>query len=336
MPCAVEVVSEQEKGVQLDFTGRTGSPLDATLEADGWRVNRSQTAQALLDQSEALVYAEYGILGKIQDTATEREATLAIDISVEWAGTYALTLSGGKLSEGGLCDVLIDGARVGQYDFSGRPGAGEKASLGAVYLEAGEHTVALRSIKQDGKGMWLYPATVSLQVRKGKTSSTLYTAEKVAAARENVERYDWARVLKEAAIARADKYVDQTNLLWSMIPSEGIPRAFSVGFVNDPEAYTCRYCKTDLRAKYGSYAWIRDAFSMPWKIQCPACRRQFPSNDFAGYYQAGLDEHGNFNYEKAQAEGQEFLKNVLYPEKDKDGVTGWGVDDGVGYRTGKT
>ena len=32
-----------------------------------------------------------------------------------------------------------------------------------------------------------------------------------------------------------------------------------------------------------------------------------------------------------------YLKNVLYPEKDeKLGVTGWGVDDGYGYVTGRT
>ena len=97
-------------------------------------------------------------------------------------------------------------------------------------------------------------------------------------------------------------------------------------------AYTCRYCGTDLRAQYGLYSWIIDPLNEPWKIQCPDCRRKFPSNDFGKYYEAGIDEHGFWSYEQAKANGQEYLKNILYPEKGD----GWGVDDGWGYLTGKT
>ena len=77
----------------------------------------------------------------------------------------------------------------------------------------------------------------------------------------------------------------------------------------------------------------------PWKIQCPDCRRFFPSNDFGSFYQLGLDENGNFRYEQAKEKNAEliaagkdgYLKNVLYPEKGE----GWGVDDGYGYVTGR-
>ena len=69
---------------------------------------------------------------------------------------------------------------------------------------------------------------------------------------------------------------------------------------------------------------------MPWKIQCPNCRRKFPSNDFASFYASGIDEHGVFNLELAHANGQQYLKNIEHPEFGE----GWGVDDGFGYKTG--
>ena len=105
-----------------------------------------------------------------------------------------------------------------------------------------------------------------------------------------------------------------------------------VGYRHDPTAETCRYCGCDLLSKYGQYSWIMDPLNEPYKIQCPDCRRKFPSNDFASFYKAGIDTNGNWSYEKAKTEGQEYLKNVLYPEKGE----GWGVDDGYGYKTGKT
>ena len=99
----------------------------------------------------------------------------------------------------------------------------------------------------------------------------------------------------------------------------------------------------DLRSKYGQYPWLLNPLGDPWKIQCPDCRRKFPSNDFGKYYELGLDEHGIFRPELAKqknaelvAQGEDgYLKNILYPEMDeKLGVTNWGVDDGMGYKPG--
>ena len=81
--------------------------------------------------------------------------------------------------------------------------------------------------------------TRTISVREGKTGRTWYTDELVASACENITKYDWANAEKKAAVARADKYVGLEEEIWEMIPGEGLPRATSVGYRNDPEQYTC-------------------------------------------------------------------------------------------------
>lgn len=162
-----------------------------------------------------------------------------------------------------------------------------------------------------------------------QTTRSFYTDEKVAAARENILKYKWAQEVRDKAVADADVYVDKAEQLWKMVTPQSLPRGITIAYINDPEAYKCPYCGTDLRAKYSSYPWITDPINDPWKIQCPDCKRKFPSNDFGKYYESGLDEHGIFVPEKAD---KKLLTNDLYPEKGP----GWGVDDGFGYDTGKT
>ena len=116
----------------------------------------------------------------------------------------------------------------------------------------------------------------------------------------------------------------------------GASAAYKVGGRNDPGQNTCIFCGKDLLAAYGAYPWITDPATMPWKVQCPDCRRQFPSNDFGEFYKLGIDEHGNWSYQQALAKNAEltargekgYLVNLLYPEKKDDG---WCVDDGWGY-----
>ena len=100
-----------------------------------------------------------------------------------------------------------------------------------------------------------------------------------------------------------------------------------MGFLYDPNAWTCVYCGTDLRAEYSSYPYYMDPINKPWKIQCPDCKRWFPSNDFESYYKSGLSKQGEFVPELAD---RSLLVNELYPEKGE----GWGVDDGYGFDTG--
>ena len=112
-------------------------------------------------------------------------------------------------------------------------------------------------------------ATFTLTIGSGKTESTIYTSEKRAAALENVEKYAWAREMRESTIKEVDMLLANINQIYDTIPYEGLPRAFMIGLKNDPMGYTCPYCNIDLRVKYSYYPWILDPIQDPWKIQCP-------------------------------------------------------------------
>ncbi len=135
----------------------------------------------------------------------------------------------------------------------------------------------------------------TLAVVKGKSKASYMTAEKAAAARENVKKYDWAKKTVQSYIDTAEKYVDKLDLLYDMITSNGVPRGYSIGGESDPDMYFCRYCNTDISIKHGMYAWQHDALSRPWQVQCPECKRLFPSNDFGSFYKLGLNEYGEFD-----------------------------------------
>ncbi|HEY8401940.1 MAG TPA: Ig-like domain-containing protein, partial [Cytophagaceae bacterium] len=166
-------------------------------------------------------------------------------------------------------------------------------------------------------------------IKCSKTKPTYYTEEKIAAARENIEKYDWARAIRDAAVELAEVYVDKAEFLWNIVSSQSIPRSMTV----NPQ-YICPNCKTDLRQKYGNYPWLLN-INEPWKIECPNCHVKFPTNDFESYYKLGLDSNGIFNPDLAKQRNDEliakgergYLVNVLYPEKGSD----WGVDDGYGW-----
>lgn len=161
-----------------------------------------------------------------------------------------------------------------------------------------------------------------------KTASTYYTAEKVAQARANVESLPWAAESRDRAVAAAARYLELSDdELWSLVPGQRVGRSLGV---------LIRYQQRILGSpgpegakinEYGNYPWLIDQFAHPWKIQSPVTGELYPSNDFASYYAAGLDEHGEFDPDLARANGSQYLVNELYPERGE----GWGVDDGTGW-----
>lgn len=168
-------------------------------------------------------------------------------------------------------------------------------------------------------------------ITSSKTRSTIYTTEKLAAARENVTKYNWAESAKNSAVAEADKYIDLGyDYLWGLVTSQALPRSCSTSL-----AKACPVCGQQMYAEYGLYGWQLDPVNNPWKLTCPKCKKVFPTNDFEAYYKGGLDENGTFDPVKAKAHndkliangGKGNLVNVLYPEKGEK----WGVDDGFGF-----
>jgi len=324
------------------------------------------------------------VLSEGSITADETLATVEIEapffvINPESEGVQLTAV--GKNAKGAAVDMT--GAEIiweiednSVAEISGE-GFVTPAALGSVKVTA---TVTLGGITKTGE--------CYVSVREGKVGRTYYTDDNVAAARENIKKYSWAKSEAETAIANAEKYLGLEDKLWEMVPGEGMLRGDAVGFRKDPERHVCRYCGTDLGQAYGIYtAYSITPLQRSWKVQCKECKRLFPSNDFESFYELGRDEHGIFNVTRAREKHHNmlthgdkdavcdclniptteksdawyefygygnpegYLYNELYselrdPSKTKtynidpfkkvkvDGAR-WGVDDGMGYDTGR-
>ncbi|PWR08001.1 hypothetical protein DKT69_33530 [Micromonospora sicca] len=152
-----------------------------------------------------------------------------------------------------------------------------------------------------------------------KTKPSLYTPQKVAALRRNIEQYGWARALRDERVKQAAPWLDKSDeWLWNSVTGQGLPRSYAVNEpLGSPTSGTAIY-------KYGRQPWRVDPFNRPWKLVDPISGDVFPTNDFAKFYASGLDEQGQFHRERAD---RNLLINELYPERGPN----WGVDDGFGW-----
>ena len=164
---------------------------------------------------------------------------------------------------------------------------------------------------------------------------------------KNASKYDWAKSLKNSAVNTAQKYLDNLEKYYDLIPAEGIPRSYTITTLQSPAdmTYICSYCKSDIRALHGAYSWVINPINNPWKIACPECKRLFPSNDFESFYKLGLRGDGTFDRALAYQKNQElvdsghpgYLVNELYPKISEelgipaDKAATWMVDDGFGW-----
>jgi oligo-alginate lyase len=152
-----------------------------------------------------------------------------------------------------------------------------------------------------------------------KTKPTFYTTEKVAAARRNVDQYDWARAIRDGRVHDAAPWLGASDeFLWNSVTGQGVPRS---AYVN--QALGSPTSGTDLY-KYGWQPWRADPFHRPWKLVDPITGDVFPTNDFAAFYASALDEHGQFDRDRGD---RSLLVNKLYPDRGPN----WGVDDGFGW-----
>ena len=201
---------------------------------------------------------------------------------------------------------------------------------GLVTLKGIEGSTEIVATIREGENV--LTANIWITTTNGKSQPTLYTWEEREIIRENVLKYSWAWQQKEAVVPMADFVVENLDLYYDRITHEGLKRNVRIAGTNDPEGTVCYNCKTELAAIYNHYPWEIDPINDPWKIKCPLCHARFPSNDFASFYECGLDEQGRFSKERALANGGEkYLVNELYPEMGPD----YGVDDGDGWVTGR-
>ncbi len=157
-----------------------------------------------------------------------------------------------------------------------------------------------------------------------------YTQERIANLRANCEKYDWAKGQRNGAAGAADRYMELSDeFLWKLIPGQKLPRAIDVSMNKIDGVQVrpgCLHCGHDID-KYGGYPYNPDILGKPWKLTCPSCGEIFPTNDFAKYYESGIDESGVLDPEKAD---RSLLFNEEHPDP-KDPLHKYGVDDGYGY-----
>ncbi len=139
----------------------------------------------------------------------------------------------------------------------------------------------------------------------GKKEPNIYTYKMRENALNNIAKYDWAKSLQKNAVKKADTIVHNIEILRSQIYGEGIPRGRQLGCKGDDYYTYCRYCHANIE---GEYSWSCSFISRPWKVQCGACKRLFPSNDFESFLELGLDESGlYFDVDRARQAHHEML-----------------------------
>ncbi|MBR2181573.1 MAG: Ig-like domain-containing protein, partial [Oscillospiraceae bacterium] len=139
----------------------------------------------------------------------------------------------------------------------------------------------------------------------GKTEPNIYTYKMRQNALDNAAKYDWAKKLRNNTAKSADTIVANSEIYRAQIFGEGIPRGRQLGCTGDDYYSYCRYCHANIE---GEYSWSYDFINRPWQVQCGACKRLFPSNDFESFLELGLDETGlYFSVDRARQAHHEML-----------------------------
>ncbi len=155
-----------------------------------------------------------------------------------------------------------------------------------------------------------------------KDQSVFYPPETLETLHDRIQQDPWAASVRDSCIKWAKPWKELSDEeLWQSMFAPTISRSWMVwsnGF--------CPNCKQPVRM----YDWKMDPLNQPWKVTCPHCSKQFPTNDFESYYQSGLNRHGVFDPEQAD---RSLLYNVDHPDP-ADSLHLFGVDDGEGYIEG--
>jgi len=158
----------------------------------------------------------------------------------------------------------------------------------------------------------------------------MYPEESIRNHRLNTEKYDWVREQREAVMKSAEDWANKSDdELWSMIPSQELPRTIDVTWdynYPDKARLGCLKCG-DAIHNHGNYPYNPEFDKQPWKLTCPECGIIFPTNDFGKYYASGINEQGLFDPKKAD---RSLLFNTDHPDPN-DPLHKYGVDDGYGY-----
>jgi len=207
----------------------------------------------------------------------ERYIPLSVNLVFDTGTTKALTGTAVMYTAEG------DGADVkGNSVSSSNPGT-IKVSASALYQGTEYNTET--------------PLEIEFKAHTMKSEPSYYTYDRLEALRENAKKYDWVQSQIKSAKKSGDTALENFDRIYEMIIPEGVPRATRPALREDPEYNLCHYCGANVNM---SGDFQTDIYSRPWKVQCPDCKRLFPSNDFESFYKIGLDEHGYFDVTRAR------------------------------------
>lgn len=137
----------------------------------------------------------------------------------------------------------------------------------------------------------LMSAMVAGTLAGARTGPTYYTPGRVAAARENIERYDWARAVRRRIFETgdpisyytgptytpADLYAARSDeFLWNLQPPTTIPR---VVFPHESVAL-CPIHGAEVKKISPWCPWRIDPIEHPFQIQCLLGKEWYPSNRY--------------------------------------------------------
>ncbi|MBQ2742260.1 MAG: S-layer homology domain-containing protein, partial [Oscillospiraceae bacterium] len=202
---------------------------------------------------------------------------------------------------------LAVGVENASFEFASEPEGILSVEDGCLVANAEGTATVSAIVSFRGETKETNELTFNIKVGTQKNRTTIYTDEMRAAALENAKNYDWAKTIAKNAKTTADLYLEHIDLIYDMIDPDNLPRSMTAALLDDPNAYSCIYCGIDIRDEYGSYAWGINPMSRPWKIQCPDCKRLFPSNDFESFYELGKDSSDKFDLARARQLHHEML-----------------------------
>ncbi len=114
-------------------------------------------------------------------------------------------------------------------------------------------------------------------------SRAFYSEARLARMRQNVERYGWAREVRDDILKVAERWAGYPDerLRTLVIPPE-VPRGYDV------HNFGCPVHGVKVNEK-GFYQWELE-FNRPFKIRCPVGGEEYPSNDFEAYLRSGMKD----------------------------------------------
>lgn len=266
----------------------------STVSADGMNLKALKTGKVTITVSG--VWSGKTLKQSFTISVVAMQSVHALILSTNlYQGDQVTVAARGVLSDGSETDL------TSKASFSAE-NASVKTEDGKTFLVC--NTVGTVKLTATYGGLSDTAEAEIKAVNPVKTRASYYTEERVKNLRTNADTYSWGQNGKSVAVTTAEKWLSEyptDAALRSVVPSQDIGRTFGV----NPDG--CLVCGRAVINSDGNYPYTWDTSKEDWKITCPYCGMQFPTNDFAAYYKNGLNEVGDFDAKLAKSRNNELI-----------------------------